>query len=180
MDILMNCLSKSLWQSISLKKKKKKLQKTKEYWVGAIKFSHGESLYKTKGSKERIMDLPLIWWKLSSRVLLRILLWAAYAIHQLMHNEGEWNCERPTSTTNTTRSNLDSEDQRILTWPNWYTVAQQTPGRASVLTQAKCIGKNNLYASDISPGCKIKYDLTRKNLWLLQADQWRLFSDAPQ
>lgn len=44
-----------------IKKKKKKLQKTKEYWVGAIKFSHGESLYKTKGSKERIMDLPLIW-----------------------------------------------------------------------------------------------------------------------
>lgn len=171
---------KSLTEYFILKKKKK-LQKTK----GVLGWSHKvlswrASLYKTKGSKERIMDLRLIWWKLSSRVLLRILLWAAYAIHQLMHNEGEWNCERPTSTANTTRSNLDSEDQRILMQPNWYTAAQETPGRASVLTQAMRIGKNDLYASDISPGCKIKYDLTRKNLWLLQADQWRLFSDAPQ
>lgn len=94
-------------------------------------------LYKTKRRKERIMDLLLIWSKLKQQEysLLRILLWPAYAIHQLMY-WGEWNCERPASTDNAKWSNLDYKGPED---PQRAELIHSSPtdhGKSSTLSQA--------------------------------------------
>lgn len=76
-------------------------------------------------------------------MLLRVLLWPAYAIHQLMHWEGESNCERATSTDNAKWSSLDDEDQRILRELSWYTAAQQTTERVQPWHRQYALGKIN-------------------------------------